>query len=68
MKWISQILKKKRPILKVQIFKGQIYSIQSQYESLLKWDIEIISTTLTKDYTSYGYTETFVLMVTYKQF
>lgn len=51
----------------VRIFKGTIGSIETQYNEFLSKNVKIISTTITKDYTSYGYTDTFVFVVTYNQ-
>jgi hypothetical protein len=50
----------------VCIYRGKIYDVESRYNKLLSRNVEIVSTTITQDYTAYGQTETFVLVVTYK--
>lgn len=58
-----------KPVVKstlVCIYRGKIYDVESRYNELLRRNVDIISTAITQDYTSYGYTDTFVLVVTYK--
>lgn len=50
----------------VCIYRGKIHDVEHKYNELLRQNVEIVSTAITQDYTSYGWTETFVLVVTYK--
>jgi hypothetical protein len=53
---------------KVAFFRGKYHDIQDSYEQFitLNYRATVISTAITKDYEKYGYTETFVFIVTYK--
>lgn len=66
-KKIKKKFTKEIPKTTSSVFRGKIVDVHNQYNALLKQDVEIISTSLSKDYTRYGYNETFVLIVTYQK-
>lgn len=51
--------------MRVKIFTGKIDFVHKSYERFLEEGHSVVSTTMSKDYTEYGRTETFVFIVTY---
>lgn len=46
---------------------GSRYEVEDKYDELLREDIEVISTTITQDFSKFQNVEKFILVVTYKQ-